>query len=166
MNDTRPVLMPKARKHQLIVKELSDETLVYDLDTNKAHCLNDTAGRVWKNCDGRNSVAEIRATLSNETGVAIDEGVVWLALDQLEEFKLLDQAPTAQGVFAGMSRRQLMRNMGIAAVTLPMIVSIVAPTFAQAVSPCGQPCSNPSNCNSNPPGCKTCVPVLNICGAP
>jgi hypothetical protein len=31
---------PTARKDQLIVKELDDETLVYDLERDEAHCLN------------------------------------------------------------------------------------------------------------------------------
>ena len=44
---------PVARTESLIVKEVDGETLVYDLTTDKAHCLNDTATRVWKNCDGR-----------------------------------------------------------------------------------------------------------------
>ena len=32
--------LPVARQKDLIVRELSDEVLVYDLNTDKAHCLN------------------------------------------------------------------------------------------------------------------------------
>src|SRR4029079_7770248 len=84
---------PKARHEKLIVKELPDETLVYDLVNDKAHCLHDTPGKIWKHCDGLNSVAEIRAILAHEAGAPVDEGVVWLALDQLEKFELLDRGP-------------------------------------------------------------------------
>ena len=51
--------LPRARQASLIIKEVDDETLIYDLETDKAHCLNSTASRVWKSCDGRTSVAEI-----------------------------------------------------------------------------------------------------------
>lgn len=153
MNDARPVLMPKARKHQLIIKELPDETLVYDLDTDKAHCLNDTAAKVWKNCDGKNSVTDISTSLAKETSLPIDEAVVWLALDQLKQFKLLAEMPSAPAIFSGMSRRQVMRNIGIAAVALPVIVSIIAPTSVSAAS-CGQVCTSPTDC---PPSCSTCA---------
>jgi hypothetical protein len=32
--------MPRAREAGFIVRELEDETLVYDADTDRAHCLN------------------------------------------------------------------------------------------------------------------------------
>ena len=164
-NETKQVL-PKARTDQLIVKELPDETLVYDLADDKAHCLNDTAAQVWKNCDGNKSVGEIKALLAEEACAPIDEGVVWLALDQLEKFKLLEEGPTAPAVFAGMSRRQLMRNLGVAAVALPMIVSIISPSPAQAAS-CGQTCSGSGQCTQL--GCGTCTgpsPATRTCQAP
>ncbi len=49
--------LPVARHKNLIVKELPDETLIYDLDSDKAHCLNQTAALVWKNCDGTRSAS-------------------------------------------------------------------------------------------------------------
>ena len=51
--------LPKKRKEGIIVKELPDEVLVYDLDRDKAHCLNHSAAAVWERCDGRTTVAEI-----------------------------------------------------------------------------------------------------------
>lgn len=62
MNKDRSKQLPKARQSQLIVKDLPDEVLVYDLDRDKAHCLNHTAGMVWKNCDGKSNVTEIAAS--------------------------------------------------------------------------------------------------------
>jgi hypothetical protein len=157
MKNDRREQLPVARTERLIVKEVDDEVLVYDLTNDKAHCLNDTAARVWKNCDGKNSVADISTSLGKETGVTVDERVVWLALDQLEEFKLLAEVPTAPAVFAGMSRRQLMRNLGVAAIALPVVVSIVAPTSVQAAS-CGTTCTGASDCAGFSPGCNKCNP--------
>src|SRR5882672_842654 len=136
MKNDYPEQLPLARTEQLIVKEVDDEVLVYDLKTDQAHCLNKTAANVWKNCDGEKSLTDIKAALAKDSGGPVDEGVVWLALDQLKQFKLLADVPVAPTVFAGMSRRQLIRNIGVAAVALPVIVSIISPTPGQAASPC------------------------------
>ena len=142
---------PVARTESLIVKEVDGETLVYDLTTDKAHCLNDTAARVWKNCDGRKTVSEISATLSAEANTDVTDEVVWLALDQLEKFKLLEAAPARPGFLAGMTRRQMVARLGIAAVTLPAIVSIITPTASAQGSliPPTFCCKDPKDCITN-----------------
>jgi len=141
---------PVARTESLIVKEVDRETLVYDLNTDKAHCLNDTAARVWKNCDGRKSVSEISEILSAESNTSVKDEVIWLALDQLEKFKLLEEAPPRPGFLAGMTRRQMVARLGIAAIAIPSIVSIVSPTAAAGASciPQGSVfcCVNPNDC--------------------
>ena len=50
---------PMARQNGIVVQEMPDEVLVYDLDSNKAHCLNQSAALVWKSCDGTNTVGDI-----------------------------------------------------------------------------------------------------------
>ena len=63
---------PMARQNGLVVQEMPDEVLVYDLDTNKAHCLNQSAALVWKSCDGNNSVGDIvRQFESNGGGTKV-----------------------------------------------------------------------------------------------
>src|SRR6266545_4517244 len=123
--------LPLSRQNSLIVKRLPDEVLVYDLERDKAHCLNKTAATIWENCDGKRTVAQLRELLENEINLTVPEEVVWLALDQLEKYRLLDQAPTQPIQLAGITRRELVRRIGIAAVTFPLIISIVAPS-AQA----------------------------------
>lgn len=142
---------PVARTASLIVKEVDGETLVYDLNTDKAHCLNDTAARVWKNCDGRKTVNEISETLSAESNTDVKDEIVWLALDQLEKFNLLQDAPAKPGFLAGMTRRQMVARLGIAAIALPAIVSIIAPTPVAAASGVIPPtfcCKDPKDCTS------------------
>ncbi len=82
---------PLARKNGLVIQELPDEVLVYDLETDKAHCLNQTAAFVWKKCDGKTSVAAIVGQFKQQTGSVIEEDLVWLAIDQLNERKLLEK---------------------------------------------------------------------------
>jgi hypothetical protein len=142
---------PLKRNDSLIVKELPDETLVYDTKLDKAHCLNLTAALVWKNCDGKKSVAELREVLAAKAGNEVPEEMVWLALDQLKSFKLLSDVPARPTQFNDMSRRDLVRRIGFAALTLPVIISIAAPpAHAQAslLAP-GACCNSPGQCTSN-----------------
>ena len=158
--------LPLARKASLVVKEVDDETLVYDLKTDEAHCLNSTASRVWKSCDGENSVSDIAAQLGSAGQPPVDENVVWLALDQLEKFKLLDESPAKPSMLAGMNRRQMVARLGLAAVALPAIVSIVTPHASAQASPPPIPpggcCVSPNQCVSQtcqqePPNTPPCV---------
>ena len=160
--------LPRARQASLIIKEVDDETLIYDMDADKAHCLNSTAAQVWKSCDGKTSVQEIASQLSVPDGAPVNENLVWLALDQLEQFKLLDEAPAKPAMLAGLTRRQMVARLGIAAATLPAIVSIVTPhAYAQAsLRPPGTCCVNPNDCQSGtcqqePPGFGPCPYTLN-----
>jgi hypothetical protein len=156
--------LPKARRNKLVIQELPDEVLVYDQERDKAHCLNQTAALVWKQCDGHTDVPTIAARLKDEMKSPVDERMVWFALDQLGRDSLLESPVVTPAFMAGMTRRQMVRAMGFAAaVAVPLITSIVVPTTAQAVS-ClanGQPCpGGPTTCCSN-----VCSSPGNICGS-
>ena len=142
---------PKARRDKLVVQELPDEVLVYDLERDKAHCLNQTAALVWKNCDGQSDAAKIAARLGEEFKTPVDERMVWFALEQLGRDRLLEQAIVPPAAMSGMTRRQMVRTLGLAAaVALPLVTSIVAPSPAQAAtckSP-GDPCGTSAQCCS------------------
>jgi len=145
-------LVPKARKNKLIIKELPGEVLIYDENNHKAHCLNQTAARVWKLCDGRTSIPKMTRLLEREMSVAVPEQMVWLAINQLDGSRLLEMSATQQALIPQTSRRAVLRTIGIAAVALPLITTITNPTAAAAAScvPGGQPCSPPG---SNPGNC-------------
>ncbi|MEP6568563.1 MAG: PqqD family protein [Acidobacteriota bacterium] len=141
---------PLARKESLIIKELDGETLIYDLERDKAHCLNSTAALVWNNCDGMTTVAQLRELIEENAGSPVPEEVAWLALQQLEKFKLLATPVKEPSHFSGMSRRQMMRLVGTAAIAAPIITSILAPPPAQAATllPPGSCCNSPGQCAS------------------
>ena len=143
---------PRARKQGLVVQALPEETLVYDLDRDRAHCLNETASLVWERCDGRTTTKEIAQSLTKSLKHPVNEKIVWLALDQLDRNHLLSEESFIPKAVAGMNRREVVRALGLsAAIAIPAVVSIVAPQPAQAVS-ClgnGQPCSSPAQCCSN-----------------
>src|SRR2546423_642133 len=163
MRDTNGQQTPFARKDGLVVRELPDEVLVYDLERDKAHCLNQTAALIWKHCDGQTSVRDMTQMLETELKAPVDEKLVWFALDQLSKDNLLEERVTmpAAIIASGMSRRQMMRALGVAAlVAVPVVTSIVAPTPAQAATclPPGSPCTPPgTNCCS-----LSCLPT-NLC---
>ena len=50
---------PVSRKKNIVIQELEEEILIYDLAKNKALCLNESAKMIWLECDGTNSVTEI-----------------------------------------------------------------------------------------------------------
>ena len=142
---------PLARKARIIVKELQEEVLVYDLDRDKAHCLNRSAAAVWQCCDGRTTPTQIASKLEKRTGQAIDEKLVWLALDQLYHEQLLEDRIDWPAAMPRISRREAVRLIGMgAAIALPVVISITAPTPAQAAT-CkahGASCSTSGQCCS------------------
>jgi len=52
-------MKPRARKDDLLIQDLPEETLVYDVVRHRAHCLNRTAALVWRHCDGKTSVEKL-----------------------------------------------------------------------------------------------------------
>jgi hypothetical protein len=135
--------VPVARKEGLVIQETTEEVLVYDLTSNKAHCLNQTAAFVWKSCNGNNSIPEITRLFEKEVGSAVEEDLIWLAVDQLNEKNLLE-AELASNL-AGRSRREVIKKIGLATVVaLPIVASLTAPTSALASTSCA--CVNPGAC--------------------
>jgi Coenzyme PQQ synthesis protein D (PqqD) len=148
---------PKMRVQGLLIDELPEELLVYDLERQKAHCLNHTAALVWRRCDGKTTVTEIAAQLSRQFDAPCNEELVWLALRQLDALDLLEQSISLPPHLTGLSRRQMIRNIGLAAaIAVPVVTSIVAPTAVQAATctPSGNPC-NPVKLCCSPLGCNS-----------
>ncbi len=158
MQEKRQSLAPRARKEGLVIEELPDEVLVYDLRRDKAHCLNPMAALVWRHCDGETGMAEMVRLLQAELKTPVDEELVWFALDQLEKSFLLQERLT-RPLRSRLSRRELVRRLGLTAgITLPLITSILAPTVVEAASCAhlGMSCATVACC----PGCVCAASVL------
>lgn len=135
---------PVARKDGLVIQEMPDEVLVYDLNSNKAHCLNQTAAFVWRNCDGKNEVADIATEFAKHSGDQVNEDLVLLAIDQLSERELLEESFKTN--FNGLSRRDVIKRVGLGlVVALPLVASIAAPTSVLAAASCACP-TGPGEC--------------------
>ena len=145
--------LPRGRTEGLVTQELPDEMLVYDLNRHRAHCLNKTAAAVWKHCDGYTNISGAIGLLNSELGVQVDAAAILLALDQLDRARLLEEriTRTPEMKQARMSRREAIRKVGLAgAVALPLVISIIAPTAAEAGT-ClakGTSCTSSAQCCS------------------
>lgn len=136
---------PLSRKENIVIQELSDEILIYDLNKNKALCLNKTSASIWHQCDGTKSVTEISQILANELKTSISEDIVWLALNQFKKNDLLAENIEFVTPFDEFNRREIVKRIGFASmIALPMIASVVAPSAIHAASNCPTPTTCPS----------------------
>jgi len=128
---------PKVRRTQLLMEELLDELLLYDVERNQVHCLNGAAMRVWRLCDGDRTVSEIAKALNSDLDPEKAETLVWGALDQFAEKHLLEneaEKPLQLHKPAGLTRGQMLLRLGFIAGMLPIVDSIVSPEAALAQS--------------------------------
>jgi len=148
-------VFPQARKDGLVVRELPGEVVVYDSVRHEAHCLNETAAAVWRHCDGETSPSEIGFRLAREFSTPVDEGVVWLALEDLCKLELLEQPVTRPTT--GLTRADVIRRAGLVASVLavPAVFSMAAPSAQAAI--CGDMCLGNADCTTSP----TC-PICNV----
>jgi Coenzyme PQQ synthesis protein D (PqqD) len=149
---------PTARTDDLVVTDADGDTLVYDLRTHRAHSLDPAAARLWRLCDGTRDLSALAAALDADGGADGDPEasrteVVRYALARLARAELVRDVPA--GADRPLSRRELLRRLGAAgaaAVVIPAILTVVAPTTLQAQASClpkDFPCT---------PGAKTCCP--------
>lgn len=139
--------LPTARTANLVEQETDKDLLIYDLQTDKAYMLNETSKFVFRACDGRTSFDNLKRRYK------YTDDLIYLALDELKKSGLLEDNYISP--FIGMSRREVVRRVGLASLTaLPLITSLIAPQAAQAASACGGACTDSFSC---PGGCPNCT---------
>jgi hypothetical protein len=146
--------MPLARTNEIIVQEVDNECLVYDLNTNKALCLNTVSAEIWKRCDGISTVQEVSQIIGKQMKIKLDEDFIWLAIADLEKNKLLAEKTNRPTEFENLSRRKVLFKYALPTLMLPVIASIVAPTAVYAQSGMAPP----PTCPAIPPGCNGNIP--------
>ncbi len=126
---------PRTRQANIVTQEFEDEVVIYDLETNKAFVLNETCAFVWRNCDGKQEVAEISLSLAQKYRQPVNEEIVWLTIDELKKNNLIENAENLKSRFEGLKRREIIKRIGLSTMmVLPMISIMVAPTAANAQS--------------------------------
>lgn len=123
--------LPKSRNENILVQNLDNEILIYDLITNKAFCLNETSSKIYQHCDGKTSFDDLRRKYN------FTDDIIFLALDGLKLETLLDDNSKYISPFADLSRREVIRKVGLGTmIALPIVSSIVAPSAVMAASIC------------------------------
>lgn len=121
--------LPKLRTENLIEQNLKNETLIYDLNTNQAFNLNETSTLVYQACSREMTFAELKNKYQ------FSDDFIYLALDELKRRNLLMPESSYISPFAGISRREVIRQVGLASmIALPLIIGITAPSAAHAAS--------------------------------
>lgn len=162
---------PLSRQADILVQDLENELLIYDLRIDKAYCLNQTAALVFGLSDGTRTASEISELMSKKLGTAVGEDFVWLALQGLEKENLTENSKELADYFAGFSRREIIKKVGLASmVAFPVIASVVAPSAAAAQSsslfPLFTRCSSPGQCASGSCAPTSFLPVGRFCCPP
>ncbi|MCA1596585.1 MAG: PqqD family peptide modification chaperone [Chloroflexi bacterium] len=156
---------PAARSERLLIEEVDGELLIYDLDRQKAHCLNPAASAVWKACDGATSMQAIASLAGRSLGASMDTDAAQLAIEELGRKHLLKNVTAAKpGESPRITRRDLIQRAGgiTLAAAVPIIASLAVPEAAHAAScvTSGGDCSTFACCSG-----LTCGKVTpNICG--
>jgi hypothetical protein len=156
---TYAIKLPLARADRLLVQELDGETVVYDLESKQAHCLQALAAIVFAGADGTKSQADLAELAAYRLGTSVSEADVADAVAQLQHAGLLEVPLPVRlaGQDDGVSRREALRRVSIAGATVafaaPLITSIAAPS-AEAAGISGIPpgctgCGKNSDCTSN-----------------
>lgn len=159
--------LPKAKTDNILTQAVDNELLIYNLKNHRAVCLNQTSAMVWRECDGTKSIAEISDIMSMRLSTMIGEDFVRLALGELKKEKLLENSDELDDLLAGLSRREMVKKVGLASmVALPIVSSIVAPNAAMAQSnllPLFAACSSSPQCMSG--NCFPSVAFGQVCCA-
>ena len=118
INDT---LKPKAQSSELLIQELCDEILIYDVKTGKAFCLNESSSVIWNECDGKNSVEQIAEKASNKLKTKISQDFVRLAIEDLKSEGLLEDCLN-YSFLEKIDRRDMIKKVGLTtAAALPLL---------------------------------------------
>lgn len=152
---------PVARGSDVIVQEVGTDVLVYDQSRDTAHSLNATAAFVYRQADGTLSVEELAIGMSGSLGVPDDVVLVEATLGQLARVHLLDASePLPRKQPRTLSRRAMVRRLGVAAIAIPVVTSILTPTSLMAQSQgLTSPMTSPPS-NGGPPWKKRGSPLV------
>ena len=156
------MLLPQARVDGLVVSDVQDETLVYDVESHRAHTLSPVAAVVWRNSDGKHTVADLARLIGGDLDGLSREKAVWSALERLEQAGLMEHHLDKSFMGGEPSRRAFMKGMGRvgAAAGAATVVSLAVPLAAAANTRSCGPVPEGGACNFNT-NCQTCCCTVN-----
>jgi hypothetical protein len=137
------------RQKNLVARQVDGELLLFDTETNTAHCLNDIAADLWLACE-RNHIAADIFTVLRPRWTELREETVAAGLAHMAELGILETTVESEKISLG--RRELIRKAGLtAAAVLPILITSVLIPPAAAAASCahlGQACNATHHCCS------------------
>jgi len=119
-------MRPRARRSGFLLRTVGDQLVVFDQQRQRLHVLSRTAAVVWRHCDGERTVTELIEPVGRELGVPANESLITLALEQLDEARLLEDHLARAPGEDSLSRREMLHRAAAvlaAGVLLPTITS-------------------------------------------
>lgn len=127
-----PRKLPETMNNNIVTQKSANELLIYNTKSNQAICLNETATAIYEYCSSNKSFEDLKADYN------FSDDLIYLGLNQLAQDNLIEAS--GESVFNLVSRRELVRKIGLTSmVVLPLVSSIVAPSAANAASRCVNP---------------------------
>jgi hypothetical protein len=121
-------------RERFIVQHVGTETLLYDEIRHKAFCLNQVSGLIWKLAEKRLTLKQLADQASSELQHPVSEEIIRFALVDLNRDGLLEPGLESADLIAP-SRREMVKKLGVgAALMMPLVTSVFAPTPAFAAS--------------------------------
>jgi len=143
---------PKARNRDLLIEDVGDELLIFDIGSNRAHCLNGSAAAIWQHCDGTRSIATLAEHLFPGLEPTDGQRLIGVGVARLRRRRLVENSTTDASV--DLSKRHMVKKMAILAAAAgfaaPIVSSVLAPTPAHAFTCLGRgmPCMANGQCCS------------------
>lgn len=163
--DSSKRLIHPARAADVLVEEVGDETVVYDLKTKEAHCLKPLAAFAFAHADGKRTLDELVQLAQRTLTPAPSATEVSAVVAELERSSLLDVPQLS--VQHGTSRREMLRNTamaGAAATISGAFVTTVAAPAAWAATCYNQPGGCSCDPHSGTAGNHSCL-LQHCCGS-
>lgn len=121
--------LPTLRTENIVTQKTGAEILLYDIQTNQAYALNETATLVYLACGDNLMLEELkkRTNLTDET--------IYLSLIQMNDAGFLAEKIDLKGEFGEMTRRDIIKLAALGSVVaLPLISPLFIPKAIHAAS--------------------------------
>ncbi len=116
---------PVARSERLIVEQVGDEAVIFDLETRASHALKPLAAAVYTYADGKNTVVEIAELASHRLAQQVTEADAADAVVQLTALNLLE-APEVELGGNGLSRRDALKTFAAVGASAALVSTVTA----------------------------------------
>ena len=142
--------LPKTLVKNIVLQEVGSELLIYNMDTNVAYSLNETAKIIYDACGTGIPIAEVSVRYN------FSYDLIFLTLDELKKTGLLDKNTAYKSPFSGLPRREAINKAGLGTITaLPIVATIVAPSSitAQSLGGLRSSCTTSADCHPSASNC-------------